>query len=170
MSVTVAVLPASFDPITNGHVDIVRRAAHLFGQLYVAVYANPKKKVLFPLEERLIMVREAVGDVPGVEIMYYRGLTVDLCRELGATVLVRGLRAVSDFEYEYQQAALNRVMLPGLEVVSMFASDVLGFVSSSLIKEIAENGGDVSALVPPSVAARLRQRFVRTPSSTAVGG
>jgi pantetheine-phosphate adenylyltransferase len=167
---TVAVLPASFDPITNGHVDIVIRATHLFEKLFVAVYATPKKNVLFSLEERLSMVRETVGDISGVEIVSYHGLTVDLCRDLGATVLVRGLRAVSDFESEYQQAALNRKMLPGLEVVSMFASDVLGFVSSSLIKEIAENGGDVSALVPPAAAARLRQRFPHAPTSTAVGG
>jgi pantetheine-phosphate adenylyltransferase len=167
---TVAVLPASFDPITNGHVDIVVRAAHLFEKLFVAVYANPKKNVVFSLEERLSMVRDSVGGVRGVQIVSYRGLTVHLCRDLGATVLVRGLRAVSDFESEYQQATLNRKMLPGLEVVSIFASDALGFVSSSLIKEIAENGGDVSPLVPPSVATRLRQRFDQSPCSTVVGG
>jgi pantetheine-phosphate adenylyltransferase len=96
--VTVAVLPASFDPVTNGHVDIVTRAAHLFAKLFVAVYATPKKDVLFSLEERMTMVRESVGDIAGVEIISYRGLTVDLCRDVGATVLVRGLRAVSDLK------------------------------------------------------------------------
>jgi len=157
--VTVALLPASFDPITCGHVDIILRAARLFDRLIVAVHASPKKSLLFSVEERVAMVRESLADLESVEVVSYEGLTVHLAARLGATVLVRGLRAVSDFESEFQQAALNRRMLPGLEVVCMFASVEYSAVSSSLIKEIAQGGGDVTDLVPTPVAARLRERL-----------
>ena len=157
---TVAVLPASFDPITCGHVDIATRASRLFERLIVAVYAHPKKNVMFSLDERVALVREALAHLDAVQVTSFDGLVINLCREVKADVLVRGLRAVSDFEYEFQQAALNRKMLPGLEVISMFASMEFGFLSSSIIKEIAENGGDVSSMVPASVARRLRQRFM----------
>lgn len=167
---TVALLPASFDPITFGHVDIARRAARLFDRLIVAVYANPKKNVMFPLEERIAMVRESLDDVPGVEVISFQGLLVDLARDQGADVIVRGLRFISDFEAEYQQAALNRAMLPGLEVISMFAGVDYGFVSSSIIKEIAENGGDVSTMVPEPVVLRLKERFPRLTSPLVTGG
>jgi pantetheine-phosphate adenylyltransferase len=160
--VTVSVLPASFDPITLGHVDIARRSARLFGRLIVAVYAHPKKNVLFPLDERVRLVQDSLNGISGVEVLPYEGLTVDLCRQLGANVLVRGLRAVSDFEYEYQQATLNRKMMPELEVVCMFPSMDYSFLSSSLIKEIAENGGDVRSMVPGPVARALAQRFPRS--------
>lgn len=167
---TVAVLPASFDPITCGHVDIATRASRLFDHLIVAVYAHPKKYVLFSLPEREAMVRESLVDVAGVEVQTFDGLIVDFCRRVNAQVLVRGLRYVSDFEYEFQQASLNRKMLPGLEVVSLFASMDFGFLSSSIIKEIAEYGGDVSSMVPASVAQRLTQRFARSSSPLASGG
>lgn len=167
---TIAVLPASFDPITNGHVDIITRASGLFERLIVAVYSHPKKPVLFSLDERLEMVREATALIPHTEVTSFDGLLVDFCRRVGAIVTVRGLRALSDFEYEFQQAALNRRMMPELEVVSMFASDVYGFLSSSIIKEIAENGGDVSAMVPFSVAEHLQERFgTRRPPLVAGG-
>ncbi len=156
---TVAVLPASFDPITRGHVDIATRAAHLFGELVVAVYAHPKKNVMFSIDERVLLVRESLAAVAGVKVIAYEGLTVDLCRRINAHVEVRGLRAVSDFEYEYQLATLNRQMMPDLEVVCMFPSMNYSFVSSSLIKEIAENGGDVRPFVPEPVARALQQRF-----------
>lgn len=156
---TVAVLPASFDPITYGHVDIATRAAGLFSGLVVAVYAHPKKNVMFSIDQRVHLVRESLAAVPGVTVMAYEGLTVDLCRQVGAQVEVRGLRAVSDFEYEYQLATLNRQMMPDLEVVCMFPSMRYSFVSSSLIKEIAENGGDVRPFVPEPVARALEQRF-----------
>lgn len=156
---TVAVLPASFDPITYGHVDIATRAAELFGRLVVAVYAHPKKNVMFPIDQRVDLVRESLAAIPNVAVVAYEGLTVDLCRQLDATVEVRGLRAVSDFEYEYQLATLNRQMMPELEVVCMFPSMRYSFVSSSLIKEIAENGGDVRPFVPEPVARALEQRF-----------
>jgi pantetheine-phosphate adenylyltransferase len=138
----------------------------------VAVYAFPEKRknVLFSLDERLEMVRESVGDLENIEVEPFEGLIVDFCREVGATVLVRGLRAVSDFEYEYQQAGLNRKMLPGLEVISMFASIEYSFLSSSIIKEIAEHGGDVSFMVPPPVLLRLRERFPHMQQPASAGG
>jgi pantetheine-phosphate adenylyltransferase len=160
--VTVAVLPASFDPITSGHVDIALRAARLFDRLYVAIYANPNKRnVLFSVEERVRLVRESLAEVSNVEVLAYEGLTVDLCRRLSADVLVRGLRAVSDFEYEYQQATLNRTMMPELEVICFFPNVDYSFLSSTLIKEIAENGGDVSGMVPAPVNRALQERFGR---------
>lgn len=156
---TVAVLPASFDPITCGHVDIAARAAKLFDRLIVAVFAYPKKNVLFSVEERLDMVRESLDGTEGIEVMSFDGLMVDFARRIGATVEVRGLRAVSDFEYEYQQAALNRHMLPGFEVISLFPSTEYAFLSSSIVKEIAEHSGDVSHMVPAPVARRLAEKF-----------
>lgn len=155
---TIAVLPASFDPITCGHVDIASRASTLFDRLIVAVYAHPRKHLMFSLQEREQMVRDALSDLRNVEVMAFTGLLVDFCRRTNAGVIVRGLRAVSDFEYEFQQASLNRRMLPGLEVVSLFASTEYSFLSSSIIKEIAENGGNVVGLVPSAVAERLAAR------------
>jgi len=159
--VTVAVLPASFDPITCGHVDIITRAARLFDRLIVAVYAHTRrrKNILFDLDERLAMVRESLEGVPNVDVMSFDGLIVQFAQKQGAQVIVRGLRAVSDFEYEFQQANLNRKMAPGLEVICMFASIEYGSLSSSIIKEIAENGGDVTDMVPPPVAEHLHRRF-----------
>jgi pantetheine-phosphate adenylyltransferase len=159
--VTIAVLPASYDPITCGHVDIITRAARLFDRLIVAVYAHTRrrKNILFDLDERLSMVRESLGDMSNVSVMPFDGLIVNFAEQHGAQVLVRGLRAVSDFEYEFQQANLNRMMAPGLEVICMFASIEYGSLSSSIIKEIAENGGDVRDMVPEPVAQRLSHRF-----------
>lgn len=160
---TVAVLPATFDPITYGHVDIIRRAAKLFDRVIVAVYAQPSKaRVMFSVDERLDMVRESLADLPNVEVERFSGLVVEFARRVGATVLVRGLRWVSDFESEFQQAAANRKLLPGLEVVCVFANTDYVFFSSSIIKEIAENGGDVTAMVPEPVARRLRERCTHT--------
>jgi pantetheine-phosphate adenylyltransferase len=157
--VTVAVLPASFDPFTCGHLDIVTRAIRLFDKVVVAVYAHPPKNVMFSLDERVQMVREAVEGLASVEVRSFDGLVVDFARSVGATVLVRGLRAVSDFEYEYQQATMNRRMHPELEVVCLFASIEHSFLSSSIVKDIAQNGGDVSSMVPAPVARRLHARF-----------
>lgn len=156
---TAALLPASFDPFTCGHLDIVTRATRLFDRVVVAVFAHPPKNVMFTLEERVEMVRESVSDLPSVEVVAFEGLVVDCARRVGAGVLVRGLRAVSDFEYEYQQATMNRRMYPELEVICLFASIEHSFLSSSIVKDIAQNGGDVSALVPPPVSRRLRARF-----------
>lgn len=162
---TVAVLPATYDPITCGHVDIISRAARMFDRLVVAVYSQrrQRKSVLFGLEERVAMVSEAIAGIGNVEVQPFDGLVVSFARQVGATVLVRGLRAVSDFEYEFQQANLNRQMDPELEVICMFASLEYGPLSSSIVKEIAENGGVVDDFVPPQVARRLRERFSPTP-------
>ena len=165
-----AVLAASFDPITCGHVDIATRASQLFDRLIVAVYAHPKKDVMFSLEERLAMVRESLAGLEHVDVKSFEGLVVNFCRKEGASVLVRGLRAVADFDYEFQQASLNRKMLPGLEVVCMFASMEYGFLSSSIIKEIAQNGGDVSSMVPAPVARRLLDRVPFVSPPLASGG
>jgi pantetheine-phosphate adenylyltransferase len=163
--VTVAVLPASFDPITSGHLDIITRATGLFDRVVVGVNTWPKKDLMFSVEERVAMIHESLIGVDRVEVTSYSGLTVDFARRVGATVLVRGLRAVSDFEAEFQQATLNRKMLPGLEVVCMFASPDYAWVSSSIIKEIAENGGDVSSFVPAPVLKHLAER-IRTSAPT----
>lgn len=163
-------MPASFDPITCGHVDIATRASRLFDRLIVAVYAHPKKDVMFSLEERLAMVRESLAGLEQVQVKSFEGLVVNFCRKEGAGVLVRGLRAVSDFEYEFQQASLNRKMLPGLEVICLFASLEYGFLSSSIIKEIAQNGGDVSSMVPAPVTRRLMDRFSLVSPPLASGG
>jgi pantetheine-phosphate adenylyltransferase len=125
----------------------------------VAVFAQPKKNVLFSLEDRMEMVRESLDGVDGVEVTSFDGLLVDFARRIRADVEVRGLRAVSDFEYEYQQAALNRQMFPGFEVLSLFPSTEYAFLSSSIVKEIAEHGGDVSQMVPAPVARRLAEKF-----------
>lgn len=164
---TVAVLPASFDPITRGHVDIIQRASDVFDQLIVAVYAHPKKNLMFALEDRVAMVMESVGSLANVEVRSFEGLLVNFARDVGASVLVRGLRWVSDFEYEFQQAAANRRMSAGLETVCMFASTDYVFFSSSIIKEIAENNGDVSSMVPASVIRRLQDRFPSTSGQAA---
>ncbi len=156
---TIAVLPASFDPITRGHVDIITRASLLFERLVVAVYARPRKNVVFDLEERVAMVKESLIDLDGIDVRTFDGLLVDFVREIGASVIVRGLRWVSDFEYEFQQASANRRLFPGLETICLFASTDFVYFSSSIIKEIAENAGDVSAMVPVPVARRLADRF-----------
>lgn len=157
----VAVLPASFDPITCGHVDIATRAHALFDRLIVAVFARPKKNVMFSLEERLAMVRESLEHLDRVEVASFDGLLVDFIRERGITVEVRGIRTTADFEYEYQQAVLNRTMYPDFDVVSLFPAPQYAFVSSSMVKEIAENGGDVSSMVPVPVLHRIQDRTAR---------
>lgn len=155
----IAIMAASFDPITNGHVDLAVRAAGIFESVIVAVYESPKKHLLFSTEERVHMVAEALKDVPGIEVKSYSGLLVEYARLVGAGVLVRGLRATSDFDYEFQLAAMNRKMNPALEVMFFLADIRYTFLSSSIVKEIAELGGDVSDLVPESVARCLTARF-----------
>jgi pantetheine-phosphate adenylyltransferase len=155
----IAIMAASFDPITNGHVDLATRAAGIFDKVIVAVYRSPKKHLLFSPEERVQMVGEALADVHNIAVESYSGLLVEYARSVAATVLVRGLRATSDFDYEFQLAAMNRKMNPGLEVMFFLADIRYTFLSSSIVKEIAELGGDVSDLVPASVARCLTSRF-----------
>lgn len=156
---TVAMMAASFDPITNGHVDLAVRASRMFDVLVVAIYRNPKKNVLFPPEERVEMVQDALNDLTNVTVKAYSGLLVQYAESVGADVLVRGLRATSDFDYEFQLASMNRKMSKHLEVMFFLADIRYTFLSSSIVKEIAELGGDVSDLVPEGVARSLRARF-----------
>jgi|SRR5579872_4781283 len=152
-------MAASFDPITNGHVDLATRALRIFDELVVGVYEVPKKNLLFSTEERVELVRAALAGLPNVRVSSYSGLLVDYAAAVGAQVVVRGLRATSDFDYEYQLASMNRKMKPDLEVMFFLADIRYIFLSSSIVKEIAELGGDVSDLVPEAVAQALRSRF-----------
>ena len=149
-----AVCPGSFDPVTNGHVDVIARAAALYDELVVAVLVNPGKAGLFDVEERMGLLREAVVDVPNVTVDSFEGLLVDYCRHRGIPVIVKGLRAVGDFEYELQMAQMNRE-LAGVETLFMPTAPQVGHLSSSLVKQIARFGGDVSSLVPKAVNGRL---------------
>lgn len=155
---TRAVCPGSFDPPTLGHVDIFRRASALFDELVVATGTNVSKSRLFDPEERLEMLREATADLPNVTVMGFTGLIVDFCREIGAQAIVKGLRGGNDYEYELPMAQMN-AHLTGVETIFVPTTASLGYVSSSLVKEVASLGGDVSALVPPAVQARLAARL-----------
>ncbi|RMG27165.1 MAG: pantetheine-phosphate adenylyltransferase [Armatimonadetes bacterium] len=150
-----AVYPGSFDPPTLGHVDILRRAAGLFDEVIVAVGANTAKKPMFSLEERVAMLQEIVAELPNVQVLPFDGLLVNFATQHDASAVIRGLRAVSDFENEFQMALANRTLAPNLETVFLMTSAEVMFVSSSIVKEIASLGGDVSGLVPKNVAARL---------------
>ena len=152
--------PGSFDPVTNGHVDVINRAAGLYDELVVAVLVNPGKAGLFPVEERMELLREAVADLPNVVVDSFQGLLVDYCRAHDLPVIVKGLRAVSDFEYELQMAQMNRE-LAGIETLFVPTAPQVGHLSSSLVKQIAKFGGDVSRLVPKAVNDRLREQAGR---------
>ncbi|MFP4080909.1 MAG: pantetheine-phosphate adenylyltransferase [Ectothiorhodospira sp.] len=158
MSVTV-VYPGTFDPITHGHTDIVRRAQRLFDRVLVAVAANPSKRPTFTLEERVGMARETLADMPRVEVLGFDGLLARFAGEQGARVLLRGLRAVSDFEHEFQLAGMNRHLAPDLETIFLTPAEEYAYVSSSLVREIALLGGDVSHFVSGNVEAALRARM-----------
>ena len=155
----IAIYPGSFDPVTRGHEDLIRRSLALADRVVVAVAVNVSKQPLFPVEERLAMLRSAVGDEPRLSFQSFEGLLVDFARSVGASMVVRGLRAVSDFEYEFQMALMNRQLHPGLETVFLVPALDLTYLSSSLVREVARFGGDVSALVHPAVAAALSARF-----------
>ncbi len=152
-----ALCPGTFDPVTNGHLDIIERAARRFDAVVVAVLENPAKEPLFSAEERVQMLKEVAAGLPNVSVVSFNGLLVASVTALGADVVVKGLRAVSDFEYEIQMAQMNR-RLAGVETLFMTTSPSWSFLSSSLVKEVARFGGDVSGLVPPVVAERLRER------------
>jgi pantetheine-phosphate adenylyltransferase len=159
-SVRIACCPGTYDPVTNGHLDIVARAAHVFDSVIVAVLVNPGKQPLFTVEERIAMLKEASAEIPGVEVDAFEGLLVDFARHRGVTAIVKGLRAVSDFDYELQMAQMN-YRLAGVETMFMTTNPTYSYLSSSLVKDVAHNGGDVSGLVPDLVAARLRERAAR---------
>ena len=151
----VAVYPGSFDPLTNGHVDIIRRGARMFDRIIVAILLNAEKAPLFPPAERARVIRDVFSDTPSVEADTFEGLLVDYMREKQANVIVRGLRAVSDFEYEMQMALMNRHLSPDVETVFMMPAEQYTYVSSRLVKEVASLGGSVTGLVPEQVEKRL---------------
>jgi pantetheine-phosphate adenylyltransferase len=155
-----AIYAGSFDPLTNGHADLIRRSLAFVDRLVVGVLNNLSKAPLFTVEERQALIRAAIDD-PRVEVTMFRGLLVDFAREVDASLVIRGLRVVADFDYEMQMALMNRHLDAGLETVFMVPSLETTFVSSSLVKQVAQFGGDVSALVPPNVDVALRQRFAR---------
>ena len=151
----VAVYSGTFDPVTLGHEDVIRRAAGLFDELIVAVAVAHHKKTLFTLEQRIAQVSEVFADLPGLRVLPFDGLMVDFCRQQGACAVVRGIRNLTDFDYEAQMAAMNRKLHPGVETVFLLPQADLQCISSTLVREIAKLGGDVSAMVHPAVAARL---------------
>lgn len=153
MSDVLALYPGTFDPVTNGHIDVVKRAAALFDSLIVAVYDGPHKRVIFDIKERVGMIRDAVSGTRNVDVMPFSGLTVDFARQKGAKAIVRGLRITSDFEYESAMALMNRHLDNGIETVCLFSSIENQYVSSSRVKEIATLGGNISTLVPANVVA-----------------
>ena len=157
----IAVYPASFDPITYGHMDVATRAAALFDTLILAVFDRPLKNLLFSTQERVELVRAAVAHLPNVRVDTYSDLTVDYARRVGAQVLVRGLRAATDFEHEFQMAHLNHRLYPEVDVVCLMASQEYSLLSSSAVKEIAALGGNVDFMVAPHVAAALRRVYSR---------
>ncbi len=154
----IALYPGSFDPIHLGHMDIARRAAALFDRLIVAVYARPNKKLLFSAQERVAMASEALASVPNVEVRTYGGLTARYAKSIGAKVLVRGLRVISDFELEYQMALTNNQLWPEIETICLMTRQDYAFLTASIVKEVFMLGGDVSSLVAPNVHRALMER------------
>jgi pantetheine-phosphate adenylyltransferase len=155
-----AIYPGTYDPVTNGHVDVISRAARIFDRVVVGVVGNPHhKEPMFPVEERVAFLVEALADIPNVEVDVFRELVVDFARRWDARAIVKGLRVVSDFEYEFQMNQLNRHLAPDIETVYVMASSQVSFVSSSGVKEIASFGGNVEELVPAIVARRLKELF-----------
>ena len=155
----VAVYPGSFDPITYGHVDIVDRSLAIFPELIVAVASNPSKEGIFSVPERLEMITESLRDRKGVRVESFEGLLVDFCREQRSEVIIRGLRALSDFEFEFQMALMNRTLAPEMESVCLLTTKEYYFLSSSIVKEVAKLNGDISGLVPPHVAIALQEKI-----------
>jgi len=156
---TIAVYPGSFDPITNGHLDIATRAAKLFDKVIIAVYDTPNKRLLFTTEERVELARKAVADLPNVEVESFTSLAVDFARKVGAQIMVRGLRMTSDFEREFELFMMNKQLNPELEVVAFMGSLKYQFLSSSLLKEAASLSGNINNLVPKHVAEALEKKF-----------
>ncbi|WP_338205226.1 pantetheine-phosphate adenylyltransferase [Candidatus Nephthysia bennettiae] len=155
-----AMYPGSFDPFTNGHLDVVERALSIFDELLIAVAANPDKRTpLFTADERVVLIQESLAERPGIGVTTYTGLTVDFARDRGITTLVKGLRAYSDFDAELQQALMNRKLAPEVHTVFLMSSFAHIFVSSSILKDIASHGRDVSEFVPAAVAQRLKEKF-----------
>jgi pantetheine-phosphate adenylyltransferase len=155
-----AICPGAYDPVTNGHLDVITRAAQIFDRIVVGVVGNPQhKSPLFPIEERVELLKQALAPLPNVEVDVFKELVVEFARRWDAKVIVKGLRVISDFEWEFQMNQLNRTLAPEIETVYVMASPQVSFVSSSGVKEIASFGGNVQELVPEAVARRLREMF-----------
>lgn len=154
-----AIYPGTFDPITNGHVDLVMRAARMFDEVVIAIAASPGKEPLFGLDERIALAETATADIVGTRVTGFEGLLVDYARQIGARIIVRGLRAVSDFEYEFQLAGMNRHLAPEIETLFLTPAEQYAYISSSLVREIAMLGGDVTPFVHKKVVAALRGRM-----------
>mgnify|MGYP001149040813 CR=1 FL=1 len=163
---TVAVYPGSFDPITTGHIDIIKRAIILFDKLIIAVHDKSDKPLLFSTEQRVEMLKEAIADLPNVRVKSYSGLTVDFIHKVRGRVMIRGLRMNSDFEHEFEMAAMNKNLAPDIELVCLMTSCQYQFISSSLIKEIAKSGGCLEGMIPKHVAVALREKFFAEPAKT----
>ncbi|MGK0576393.1 pantetheine-phosphate adenylyltransferase [Macrococcus capreoli] len=159
MNKTIAVVPGSFDPITKGHLDIIQRSSGLFDEVHVSVLNNSKKTGFFSIEERLALIEEAVKHLPNVKVDYFSGLLVDFCEKIGAQQIVRGLRAVSDFEYEMQLTSMNKKLNDDIETLYMMTNNQYSFISSSMVKEVAKYGGDVSSIVPKNVENALKEKY-----------
>jgi len=157
---TIAIYPGSFDPITNGHIDIVTRASKLFEKIIIAIFEIPNKHISFSIEERVDLARRAVANLSNVEVKPYGGLTIDFAKQVNAKVMVRGLRMSADFEREFEMAMMNKKLYPRLELVCFMASQEYQFLSSSLLKEVASLGGNISNLVPEHVAEALKRKGV----------
>ncbi len=161
-----ALYAGTFDPMHNGHVDIAARASALFAELVIGIYESPPKTLMFDTEQRVELARQCLSHLPNVRIEPYSGLTVDFARRIGAAVMVRGLRAISDFEYEFQMALTNKKLAPEIEFISLMTSLEHAYLSSTIVKEIAMLGGDISGLVPAPVQAALRARCSKTSVDT----
>ena len=155
----IVVYPGTFDPITNGHIDLAQRACRLFDHVILAIADNTHKKPLFSIEARVAHVKYVLSDLDNIEVRGFSGLLVDFVKTTGATAIVRGLRAVSDFEYEFQLANMNRALLPNMESLFLTPAEHLSYISSTLVREIASFGGDVSKFVPPFVQTALQEKF-----------
>ena len=155
----IAIYPGSFDPITNGHLDLIQRGSRLFDRLIVSILRNESKEPLFSVEERIEMLREVAAPYPNVEVDSFDGLLVDYAADHAATAILRGIRAISDYEYELQMALMNRRLRPEIETLFLMSNEAYSFLSSRMVKEVFSLGGNISGLAPPPVEARMRGRF-----------